>query len=258
MNDHTEVVENLSSGGKQPGVICRQAPSAGSGKVVLTVMTEMLQITKTIEFAKQLVQVWTERGVEAFQKALDGCARAIAAQTGDSPACLDSRFGIVIAGVLTHLFQEQQETLIRRQAVLNRAIIQEETTEGKIAVFIRDLSALLEELAGEDEANRFSQRVLLTIRSCPLSELRNLTVESLAERLGYSRSHLSRKFRQETLGSLRELLHEEKLKRGYEILQSRRSRVSIRALSQQLGFSDPVHFSKIFREKYGISPADFH
>lgn len=221
-------------------------------------MDGILQITKTIEFAQQLVQIWTEKGVDSFRAALSNCARMIAAQTGDSATDLDSRFGIVVAGVLTVIYDQQQETLIRKQAVLNRAITQAAGTEEKIEIFIRDLSASLEELAGDDEEKRFSQRVLMFIRACPVSGLRQLTVESLADRLGYNRSYLSRKFHQEQLVCLRELLLDERLKRGYEILRIRRSKVSVRALSRQLGFSDPVYFSKLFREKFGVSPADLH
>gem|GEM_PF-687962 len=218
----------------------------------------ILQITRTIEFARHLVQTWTEHGVDAFRAALENCARLIANETGDSPADLDSRFGIVVAGVLSVLFPQQPEILIRRQAILNQAISKADAPGAKAETFVHDLSALLEELAGEDETHRFSQRVRLSIRSCPLDELRNLTVESLADRLGYSRSHLSRRFHQETLVSLREEIQEEKLRRGYEILRSGRSRVSIRALSQQLGFGDPAYFSRIFREKFGHNPGELH
>ena len=221
-------------------------------------MGNILQITKTIEFARHMVQTWTEQGVEAFRAALENCARLIASETGDSLSDLDSRFGIVVAGVLTVLFPQQPETLIRRQAILHQAISKADTAGEKAAVFVHDLSALLEELAGDDETHRFSQRVRLSIRSSPLEELRGLTVESLADRLGYSRSHLSRKFHQEALVSLHEEIQDEKLRRGYEILRHGRSRVSIRALSQQLGFGDPAYFSRIFREKFGHNPGELH
>jgi AraC-like DNA-binding protein len=217
-------------------------------------MSNILQITKTLDFAKSLVRTWTENGVEAFRSSLEGTARLILEQTGDRPADLDTRLGIVVAGVLTVVYDSQPDLLVRRQAMLNRRIIEAGTAEEKITAFVQVLTGFLEELSGDDEHSRLSQRILLFVRSCAVADLRQLSVETLADRLGYNRSYLSRKFKQEQLLDLRQLLLDEKLKRAYEILQSRGHRVSVQALSEQLGFGDRSYFTKLFKEKFGISP----
>ena len=217
-------------------------------------MSNILQITKTLDFAKSLVRTWTEEGVEAFRHSLDGCARLILEQTGDHPADLDTRLGIVVAGVLTVVYDGQPDLLVRRQALLNREIIEARTAEEKIAAFVRALSGFLEELSGDDEQSRLSQRIILFVRSCTIADLRQLSVESLADRLGYNRSYLSRKFKQEQLLDLRQMLLDEKLKRAYEILQGRGHRVSVQALAEQLGFGDRSYFTQLFKEKFGVSP----
>ena len=90
-------------------------------------MSNILQITKTLDFAKSLVRTWTEKGVDAFRQALEGCARLILEQTGDHPADLDARLGIVVAGVLTVVYDGQPDLLVRRQALLNREIMEART-----------------------------------------------------------------------------------------------------------------------------------
>lgn len=217
-------------------------------------MSNILQITKTLDFAKSLLRTWTEEGVDAFRRSLDGCARLILEQTGDHPADLDTRLGIVVAGVLTVVYDGQPDLMVRRQALLNREIIEAPTSEAKITTFSRVLPDFLEDLSGDDEQTRLSQRIMLFVRSCAVSDLRQLSVETLADRLGYNRSYLSRKFKQEQLLDLRQLLLDEKLKRAYEILQDRGHRVSVQALAGQLGFSDRSYFTKLFKEKFGVSP----
>ena len=80
-------------------------------------------------------------------------------------------------------------------------------------------------------------------------------MEALADRLGYNRSYLSRKFKQEQLLDLRQMLLDEKLKRAYEILQGRGHRVSVQALAEQLGFGDRSYFTKFSRKSSAFPPA---
>ena len=56
--------------------------------------------------------------------------------------------------------------------------------------------------------------------------------------------------------SIQELILKEKLRRAYDLLQLKRGKVTVRFLASHLGFLDPAHFSRVFKEAYGVSPSD--
>jgi AraC-like DNA-binding protein len=108
----------------------------------------------------------------------------------------------------------------------------------------------------EDEANNgglFAAAQML-IRKHLTSH--DLSPELIARHLRCSRAHLYRMFaaRGETVAKyVREL----RLQRAYELLtRDKDGKEQIGNISYRCGFEDPVHFTRLFRQRYGLTPSE--
>lgn len=84
---------------------------------------------------------------------------------------------------------------------------------------------------------------------------RKLTVKDLAERANCSEAHFSRLFRQHTKMSPIDFLLETRLTRSRNFLK--RSNLTISETALNCGFSNPSHFSSMFKRRFGISPRKY-
>ena len=82
-----------------------------------------------------------------------------------------------------------------------------------------------------------------------------LSVEFLAQQVGFSRAQLHRKLKALTGKSPNQLINEVRLEKARLLLQSRSATVSEVAYS--VGFSNLSYFTKRFRERYGMTPSAF-
>ncbi|MCI8544080.1 MAG: AraC family transcriptional regulator [Lachnospiraceae bacterium] len=83
----------------------------------------------------------------------------------------------------------------------------------------------------------------------------NLKVEAIASYLHLNRSYLSSLFKQEMGVSIKQYLSEYRIEAARnKLLKTDRS---ISEISYQCGFPDPLYFSRIFKEKTGLSPSEF-
>ena len=112
--------------------------------------------------------------------------------------------------------------------------------------FIR---SYLESESGAPEADSV-ERAMAGLRSD--EELR-CGVDALVKASGYSRSHLARLVRERYGVSLKKHINELRLSRAYsELLLTDKCAEEI---AEQVGFQSFSHFSKIFKERYGRTPA---
>ena len=81
----------------------------------------------------------------------------------------------------------------------------------------------------------------------------DLTMRGMAQRLGYSESYFSRKFKQETGAAFKDYLLSRRLERAEDLL--RNSALSVHQISEQLRFCSQSYFAEQFRALYGVSPS---
>lgn len=93
------------------------------------------------------------------------------------------------------------------------------------------------------------------VRYIEASYAESLSVEGMARAAKMSRFHFSRRFRDETGRSPYRYLVDVRLERAAELLRRGRSGVTETALT--VGFSDPSRFARMFRVRFGASPARF-
>ena len=83
----------------------------------------------------------------------------------------------------------------------------------------------------------------------------NLSVETIAAALFVSPSKLQKKFKAETGVSIGKYIHERIMFTAERKL--RQKNMTLKEISESLGFCDQFYFSRCFSQKYGVSPRTF-
>lgn len=97
---------------------------------------------------------------------------------------------------------------------------------------------------------------ILQVRTYVLHHISDpLTTEEIAKAMYMSRSYLSRKYHTETGETLLAYIHRKKIEEAKRILIY--TSKPLTAISAYLGFSSQGHFSRIFREFTGMTPAEY-
>jgi AraC family transcriptional regulator len=82
-----------------------------------------------------------------------------------------------------------------------------------------------------------------------------LALTRLAEVVGVSPYHLSREFKRATGETLHRYVMRRRLERARQVL--RRGERPISVVAQDLGFADQSHLTRLFRDRFGVTPAAF-
>ena len=101
-----------------------------------------------------------------------------------------------------------------------------------------------------------SDRVVEFVLNCSTDEFQTMTVSKLAKLFNVNRCYLSRKFKSDKDFTLCEFLVREKLFRSVGILKENKS-VTIRELSEKMGFANSNYFIRIFKRHFGTSPGRY-
>jgi signal transduction histidine kinase/ligand-binding sensor domain-containing protein/AraC-like DNA-binding protein len=109
------------------------------------------------------------------------------------------------------------------------------------------------EIAATSTDEQFVKR-LLDIFENHVAES-DFSTEDFAREIGISRSNLHRKLQALTNQPTHEFLRSLRLKRAAQLLK--KSAVSVAEVAYAVGFNNPSHFSKIFRQQFGQSPSEF-
>ena len=81
------------------------------------------------------------------------------------------------------------------------------------------------------------------------------TIKNFARQMGYSRSYLSHKLRQQWKEPPGQVLRRIRLEESARLLRS--SRLAIATIAAKVGFSENSSFSRAFRQHYRISPREY-
>ncbi len=101
-----------------------------------------------------------------------------------------------------------------------------------------------------------SDRVVEYVLNCSVDEFQSLTVSRLAKIFSVNRCYLSRKFKNDKEFTLCEFLVREKLFRSIGILKEDRQ-ITIKELSEKMGFANSNYFIRIFKRHFGTSPGRY-
>lgn len=83
-----------------------------------------------------------------------------------------------------------------------------------------------------------------------------LSLREISERMYINPCYLSKVFKQETNYSLIEYIRDYRLEKAVQIMNEAKEK-AINEISTAVGYIDPLYFSKIFKNKYGLSPQKY-
>lgn len=83
-----------------------------------------------------------------------------------------------------------------------------------------------------------------------------ITIEMMAESLGYNRAYVSRMFKRHTKVTPVTFLLKLRVDKARLLLRERLE-LTIEQIAASVGFYDPLYFSKQFRRWYGVSPSEY-
>jgi AraC-like DNA-binding protein len=166
--------------------------------------------------------------------------------------------------------QTGNELVIVMPIEIGRAMPADETTVGgnelllkvrnRIAIQVKLGDKIILELLKESpEAELLSadERFLVKVRETILKRMddEQLSVETLAEEIGLSRSQLLRKITALTGVSVNELIRTFRLQKAAQLLKQ--NWAPIAQVACEVGFSNVSYFGKVFKEQYGILPSEY-
>jgi AraC-like DNA-binding protein len=83
-----------------------------------------------------------------------------------------------------------------------------------------------------------------------------ISIERLAESLGYNRAYFSKMFKRYTHVAPVTFLLNLRIGKARQLLRER-TELTIEQIAYSVGFNDPLYFSKQFRSYYGLSPTEY-
>lgn len=107
----------------------------------------------------------------------------------------------------------------------------------------------------KEESSMILQQVEQAIRWLTLQYYQEISIEQMAQSLGYHRTHLSKMFKQHTGMSPMNFLLKIRMERAKHLLLQ--EKLTVEQVASSVGFTDPLYFSKQFKKWYGRSPSDY-
>ncbi len=107
----------------------------------------------------------------------------------------------------------------------------------------------------KSEESNFEKHMSEILDYIHLNYSHQITVEALAKKSGYSASRFARIFKSEVGSTPIQYVNEIRLRTAAEMLFA--TLLPVGEIAQECGFCDPLYFSKRFKKKYSLSPADY-
>lgn len=120
-----------------------------------------------------------------------------------------------------------------------------------LAQYNDDLPAASDGLKTSEAAHHVAQAK----RWLMLQYARPLSIEEMAQNIGYHRTYLSKIFKEQTGQSPSQYLLQIRMERAAQLLQN--EQLSIAHIASSVGYEDPLYFSRQFKKWYQQSPSAY-
>ncbi len=154
------------------------------------------------------------------------------------------------------LFTSAYDVLLDTEAAERAVASVKEVPEQLINSYISIMTVIAEYVT---ETNRLSpgngNLTSLVMTYLNQNYASKITLDILAERFNCSQSLLIKTFKKEFGTTIMKSLMEVRLKKAEEHLK--KSRISLKEIASECGFTDQNYFSKAFAAKYGCSPSEY-
>ncbi|WP_243767368.1 AraC family transcriptional regulator [Paenibacillus agricola] len=128
-------------------------------------------------------------------------------------------------------------------------------SEGYLRLILAEYAQDLHETSvPAKEVPAIQQQIELAIRWLTLQHNQPISIEQMAQSLGYHRTHLSKMFKQHTGMSPMNFLLKIRMERARLLLQES---LTVDQVASSVGFADALYFSKQFKKWFGRSPSEY-
>ena len=139
--------------------------------------------------------------------------------------------------------------------VINNYLIQRVNWEGicsaLIAVMIEYMNTWKSQSSMSNISDICERIIIANIANCDFS------VEMLCDNVSLSKSQLARILKKESGYTPTVLLCEKRMKYATDILKDYSYKQRIKDVALMCGYRDPYHFSRVFKQKHGLSPEEW-
>lgn len=111
------------------------------------------------------------------------------------------------------------------------------------------------ELVAKHSTRRYAPIIRRIISYIDMNITDDLSLRNLSALFHVDRKHLSKTFHANTGLTLTKYVHHRRLERAVLLLKS--TALPVRTIAQYSGIDDLNYFSRLFRERYGVSPSEF-
>lgn len=106
--------------------------------------------------------------------------------------------------------------------------------------------------ASEENRSNYVEEVLRFIEGAYCDPI---TVQDIADHLSLNRSYLHRQFKNVVGMSIQNYLLDYRIRRACALLKN--TDLPIHVVARSVSYQDPLHFSKLFHQKKGVSPSEY-
>ena len=107
----------------------------------------------------------------------------------------------------------------------------------------------------DNETEGESTVVTIMKRRLDMHIYQRLRIDDFCREMQYSKSYLSRLFKEECGCTMQEYVISKKIKEAKSLI--RENLYNFTQISDMLCFSNPLYFSRVFKEKTGMSPSEY-
>lgn len=127
--------------------------------------------------------------------------------------------------------------------------------EGYLRLILAEYNDHLPSTAQVRSKSEAEMQVDKAIRWLTLQYARPLTINELANDIGYHRTHFSKLFKEHTGRTPSQFLLKIRMERAAVLLKQ--SEMTIQQIASSVGYSDALYFSRQFKQWYGVAPSAY-
>lgn len=127
--------------------------------------------------------------------------------------------------------------------------------EALFLLFCADLAANKTYHTLSEQKGRESEKLHEAMMFYAYEHYDTITLESLSEKFGYSKSHICRIFRHYTGSTFHEILTDVKL--SYACTFLKETNLNVQTIAEKVGFSSIEHFHRLFKKRFSVSPLKY-
>ncbi|MCI8371161.1 MAG: AraC family transcriptional regulator [Lachnospiraceae bacterium] len=159
----------------------------------------------------------------------------------------------ILSNMLTHSVQRTVQTIIN--ALGDTADTNRLCAVGHFYVLFAYLKQITEASLQHSETIRQDSCVWKAIRFIEQNYYLDIDVDMLCDHVNYSRSYLSRTFRNETSMTIPEYINKIRVQNAIHLLKD--SKMQVKEISVLVGMKDSFYFSKLFKKITGETPREY-